>query len=147
MEGMSLVPLVNEAEIKWRDEIFSENLYTGRDNPFCEGIRIGDWKYIRMFDGVDKYNENDIDFAGNKPGFEQLFNLKDDPKEMVNLIEKLEDNKILEELRAYSKITSGFYEHLLHTYFVKNTHRILAMLVSFAASVHKILFLNSRTYF
>ncbi len=55
------------------------------------------------------------------------------------------DNKAL--LRAYSKITSGFYEHLLHTYFVKNTHRNPAMLVFFAASVHKILFLNSRTYF
>ncbi|MCF6333421.1 MAG: hypothetical protein L3J11_09075 [Draconibacterium sp.] len=51
------------------------------------------------------------------------------------------------KLRACSKITSGFYEHLLHTYFVKTTHRNPAMLVFFAASVHKILSLNSRTYF
>ncbi len=50
-------------------------------------------------------------------------------------------------LRACSKITSGFYEHLLHTYFVENTHRNPAMLVFFAVSVHKILSLNSRTYF
>jgi len=36
-------------------------------------------------------------------------------------------------LRAYSKITSGFYEHLLHTYFVKNTQRNPAMLMFFAS--------------
>lgn len=107
MEGMSLVSLVNETEIKWRDEIFLENLYTGRDNPFCEGIRIGDWKYIRMFDGIDKYIEDDLDFADREPEFEQLFNLNDDPEEMFNLIEQLENSKILKELRGktanYSK--------------------------------------------
>ena len=49
MEGKSLVPLMANTELPWREEIFLENLYTGRDNPFCEGIRQGNWKYIRMY--------------------------------------------------------------------------------------------------
>ena len=47
MEGRSLVPLVKGENPIWREHIFLENLYTGRDNPFCEGIRQGNWKYIR----------------------------------------------------------------------------------------------------
>jgi len=50
-------------------------------------------------------------------------------------------------LRVCSKITSGFYKHLLHTCFVKNTHRSPAMIAFFALPVHKIASLNSRTYF
>jgi len=99
MEGVSLVPLLHEEKIKWRDEIFLENLYTGRDNPFCEGVRKGDWKYIRMYDGVLEYKEGDVDFSGRDPDFEQLFNLKEDPGEMVNLIEKYEDSELLFTLR------------------------------------------------
>ena len=41
MEGESLLPLINNNEVAWRDEIFLESLYTGRSNPFCEGIRNG----------------------------------------------------------------------------------------------------------
>jgi len=100
MEGSSLVPLIKNGKILWRKEIFLENLYTGRDNPFCEGIRMGNWKYIRMFDGKMNYLEEDVDFRTRKPDFEQLFNLEKDPVEHHNLIETYEGTPILKELRA-----------------------------------------------
>jgi arylsulfatase A-like enzyme len=106
MDGQSLRPLVHGEEGPWRDELFLEILYTGRDNPFQEGIRIGNWKYIRMFDGVKKYKEEDVDFADRKPEFEMLFDLAADPGELNNLIKDMEDTKLLESFRqktaAYS---------------------------------------------
>lgn len=99
MQGASLIPIIKEQSQNWRQELFLESLFTLRDNPFCEGIREGDWKYIRMFDGVEKYKENDIDFLGKKPDFEQLFNLKDDPGEKSNLIDKYEGSELLDRLR------------------------------------------------
>jgi arylsulfatase A-like enzyme len=86
MEGMSLKPLLTNQSVQWRDELFLENLYTGRDTPFSEGIRKGKWKYIRMYDGVTPYNEGHMVFRGRKPDFEQLFDLSVDPDEKNNLI-------------------------------------------------------------
>ena len=99
MEGKSLRPLVHDEKIKWRDEIFLENLFTLRDNPFCEGIREGKWKYIRMYDGIVGYKEMDIDFLGRKPDFEQLFNLQEDPDEKNNIKGQYEGSKVLDKLR------------------------------------------------
>jgi hypothetical protein len=39
--GMSLRPLLAGDASGWRDELFLENLYTGRDTPITEGIRRG----------------------------------------------------------------------------------------------------------
>jgi arylsulfatase A-like enzyme len=47
MQGSSLVPLVIDEDVEWRDHLFLENLFAMRDNPFCEGINQGKWKYIR----------------------------------------------------------------------------------------------------
>lgn len=99
MEGASLIPLIGGQSQNWRKELFLENLFTLRDNPFCEGMRTGEWKYIRMFDGVTKYNESDIAFLGRQPDFEQLFNLKNDPEEKNNLIEEYEGSELLDNLR------------------------------------------------
>jgi len=99
MEGESLRPLMNGEKVKWRSEIFLESLFTMRDNPFCEGIREGKWKYIRMYDGILGYKEADVDFSGRKPGFEQLFNLMDDPGEKQNLISQHEGTRMLRKFR------------------------------------------------
>lgn len=99
MSGMSLVPLVEGEPVDWREYLFLENLYTGRDTPFQEGIRFGKWKYIRMYDGVEPYGERNLDFTGRKPDFEQLFDLEKDPKEKNNLIFSHENTKNLSLLR------------------------------------------------
>lgn len=106
MEGSSLRPLVHDESTNWRQELFLESLYTGRDNPFQEGIRQGKWKYIRMYDGVTKYAEGDVDFEGRSPEFEMLFDLDADPGEMNNLATEMADSDLLATLRektaAYS---------------------------------------------
>lgn len=99
MTGKSLVPLVNGIGGEWREDLFLESLFTLRDNPFCEGIREGPWKYIRMFKGVTNYKENDVDFSDQTPDFEQLFNIEEDPMEVINLIHKYEGTEVLEKLR------------------------------------------------
>jgi len=99
MTGKSLRPLVEGKDVTWRDELFLENLYTGRDTPFQEGVRRGKWKYIRMYDGKTGYEEPDVDFSNREPEFEMLFDLEADPGEMKNLIESHADSEILASLR------------------------------------------------
>ncbi|MHB0958308.1 MAG: sulfatase-like hydrolase/transferase [Pirellulaceae bacterium] len=99
MEGESLRPLVEGREVPWRDELFLESLYTGRDNPFQEGIRHGRWKYIRMYDGRDPYDEQHVDFDGRQPDFEMLFDLTADPREHANLVAEPDHTEILASLR------------------------------------------------
>jgi arylsulfatase A-like enzyme len=100
MQGESLLPLVKGEKTEWRDHLFLESLFTMRDNPFCEGIRKGPWKYIRMYNGKWPYSEKDIDFQGHAPEFEQLFNLENDPEEKMNLVREYEGTEILDELRT-----------------------------------------------
>ena len=99
MQGASLRPLMQGKDVAWREELFLESLYTGRDTPFQEGIRFGKWKYIRMYDGKGRYEESDVEFANRAPEFEMLFDLEADPKEMDNLIESHADSEILASLR------------------------------------------------
>ena len=121
---MSLKPLLADQPIQWRDELFLENLYTGRDTPFSEGIRRGKWKYIRMFDGVAPYKEQHIDFKGRKTDFEQLFDLSKDPEEKNNLIAELEESDVLNSLRSRCHELSEDQNRQREEY--KETHKITA---------------------
>ena len=100
MSGASLRPLVVGEDVDWRHDLFLESLYTGRDTPFQEGVRSGKWKYIRMYDGKNRYAEVDVDFANRAPGFEMLFDLEDDPGERINLADNPPDPEVLADLRA-----------------------------------------------
>ena len=100
MDGQSLLPLVMGEEAEWRKDIFLESLYTGQGNPFIEGVRDGNWKYIRFYvPKKEGHTEADLNFENRNPDFEQLFNLKDDPTEHNNLIAKYEGTEWLEKLR------------------------------------------------
>ena len=101
MTGASLRPLVQGKKTKWRKELFLESLYTGRDTPFQEGMRMGKWKYIRMYDGVGNYTEKNVDFTDREPEFEMLFDLEKDPGEMNNLAKAhaTRNSEILNTLR------------------------------------------------
>ncbi len=123
MEGRSLVPLVKGEDIPWRDQLFLENLYTGRDTPFSEGIRQGKWKYIRMFDGVaPSYTERHLDFTGKTPDFEQLFDLDEDPGEKKNLIGMYEETTTLADLRRRCQQASSDLNRRRFEY--RRTHRV-----------------------
>ena len=100
MTGSSLRPLLEGNAENWRKELFLESLYTGRDTPFQEGMRMGKWKYIRMFDAPGKYNESHVDFTDKDPAFEMLFDLEADPGEMNNLAKSKPNHPILQKLRA-----------------------------------------------
>jgi arylsulfatase A-like enzyme len=121
MTGKSLRPLVLDEEVKWRDELFLENLYTGRDTPFQEGIRMGKWKYIRMFDGKTGYIEKDVDFTNRKPDFEMLFDLDADPGEVTNLIDSPNNIEILAVLRKKCAAHSEALNHQREA-FIKAVH-------------------------
>ncbi|VGO19386.1 sulfatase-like hydrolase/transferase [Pontiella sulfatireligans] len=100
-QGRSLVPLVQNPDIPWRDSVFIENLFVGRDNPFVEAVRFKKWKYVRYFDHSKgwNYDDKDVDFRNQTPVFEQLFDLERDPEERVNLMETGAFPETLEQLR------------------------------------------------
>ncbi|MFY0626958.1 MAG: sulfatase-like hydrolase/transferase [Reichenbachiella sp.] len=125
MQGKSLLPIMNTESVEWREELFLESLFTGRDNPFCEGIRKGDWKYIRMYKGgIWGYTEENLNFKDRKPAFEQLFNVKDDPGERNNLINSYEETKLLSDLRTKTATLSAEMNRNRQEY--KKRHTILA---------------------
>jgi arylsulfatase A-like enzyme len=86
MQGRSFEPLVCGETIPWRKDFYHEFTWTadGRVVP-SEGIRSADWKYIRFFD--------------RKPVVEQLFDLKKDPGETVDLSLNPDSASILQGMR------------------------------------------------
>ena len=86
MQGRSFEPLVCGETIPWRKEFYHEFTWTadGRIVP-SEGMRSADWKYIRFFD--------------RKPVVEQLFDLKKDPGETVDLSSNPDSASILQGMR------------------------------------------------
>jgi arylsulfatase A-like enzyme len=102
MTGESLKPLVRgEKPAKpWRDGLFLENIYLGRDTPMQEGYVDGEWKYIRFFKVAAPYADRDMETLGKEPVFEMLFSLKQDPEERNNLIDHPEYRHKVAELRT-----------------------------------------------
>jgi arylsulfatase A-like enzyme len=89
MQGRSLVPLIHGEKPSWRTDWFYEHLLRG-EKPYImaasEGVRNVDWKYIRYID------EN--------PVYEQLFDLRNDPREERNLAAVPEHAETLSGLRS-----------------------------------------------
>ncbi len=73
--GKSLQNIVNgkESHIQNRDSILIEHLWEFADIPASEGVRTAEWKYFRYV---------------NDKTLEYLYDLKNDPQEKVNLINK-----------------------------------------------------------
>lgn len=84
-QGKSLVPIVTGKEKSLgRDTILVEHLWEFENIPPSEGVRTAEWKYLRYI---------------NDKSSEELYNLKDDPKEINNLAGKAEYQKVLQEFR------------------------------------------------
>lgn len=85
MDGRSILPLLEEREIAWRDAVFYEYYWEHSfpQTPTVHGIRTDRYKYIH-YHGIW-----DID---------ELYDLQNDPNEMHNLIECPEHRELVEEL-------------------------------------------------
>ena len=83
--GKSLMPIVrNEVNTMGRDSILIEHIWDFSEIPPSEGVRTNEWKYFRYM---------------NDKSIEELYNLKDDPEEINNLIGIEKYDKIAAELR------------------------------------------------
>ena len=84
--GKSLKPFINEKNVNLeRDTILIEHLWDFKNIAPSEGVRTQEWKYFRYVD--DK-------------SIEELYNLKDDPRETNNLIHDEQYQDVLNNLRA-----------------------------------------------
>lgn len=84
-QGRSLAPLVKGHEKTLnRDTILVEHLWEFEHIPPSEGVRTNQWKYMRYI---------------NDKSSEELYNLKNDPIEVKNLVSNLKHKKVLNEFR------------------------------------------------
>ncbi|QGY42582.1 Bacterial alpha-L-rhamnosidase [Maribellus comscasis] len=84
-QGKSLVPVVSGKEKSInRDTVLIEHLWEFENIPPSEGVRTAEWKYMRYI---------------NDRSVEELYNLKDDPKEINNLAGNSKFKKVLREFR------------------------------------------------
>lgn len=89
MQGRSFVPLIRgESVDDWRKDFFYEfnfGMFPG-DIPASVGVRGERYKYVR--------------YVSEDPHYEQLFDLQEDPAELVNLAKDPAYANILETMRA-----------------------------------------------
>ena len=108
MQGRSLVPLLRGERPRWREDVFCENLFTAQEYPRVEAVRTRDWKYIRYFRRIPAgatepapYAETlEASIRGEKPIYEELYHLAEDPCEEHNLAANRNHGRKLEEMRA-----------------------------------------------
>ena len=100
-QGVSTLPLIKGEDVAWRKDIFCESLFTMQGYPRMEAVRGEKWKYIRYFskeNDRDKYLP-DASINGEKPVYEELFDLESDPKESANLAGEKKYAEVLEAQR------------------------------------------------
>jgi len=88
MQGKSLVPLLEGKKVPWRSDFFMENMFMGQNYPRIEAVRTQRWKYIRYFDKkLDQPHIKSLfaSIQGEKPIYEELYDLQSDPGETKNL--------------------------------------------------------------
>jgi alpha-L-rhamnosidase len=93
--GKSLVPIVSgKSDNVQRDTVLIEHLWEFKDIPPSEGVRTNEWKYFRYV---------------NDKSWEELYNLKNDPKEVDNLSKKPEYQNQLKTLRNELEVLAKKY--------------------------------------
>ena len=88
-EGLSLVPMIQGAELDVRESIFSafqRDQEVGVDDPWQRSVRWGDWKLIETGAMGERHT--------------QLFNLVSDPWEMRNLATQAAHAERLDAMRS-----------------------------------------------
>jgi len=86
VQGRSFLPVIYEPSLRGRPEWFYQQTFRdGNTIAATEGIRTEQWKYVRYID--------------TQPVYEQLFNLKVDPREETNLATDARYLDMLNKLR------------------------------------------------
>ena len=84
-QGKSLLPIVTGRTASLnRDTVLIEHLWEFDNIPPSEGVRTKDWKYFRYV---------------NDQSVEELYNLQKDPREIDNLAQQADYQKVLTEFR------------------------------------------------
>jgi arylsulfatase A-like enzyme len=96
MDGYSFLPLLQAKQVSWRDAVFYEYYWEASfpQTPTCFGIRTDRYKFIH-YHGIWDTDE--------------LYDLKNDPEEMHNLIDEPEHQQRIEQLK------SRIYDWLIKT--------------------------------
>jgi len=88
MQGRSLEPLLKGQRVKWRDsfliEYYSDRVFPRIAQMGYKAVRNAGWKYIHYLE---------------LEGMDELYNLKTDPYEMKNLINRPEAEKALNKMK------------------------------------------------
>jgi arylsulfatase A-like enzyme len=123
MQGLSFRAALAGEPFAGRSHAFAENLWsTISGNPRCETVRTADWKYTRYFandrspigqegrqgEGGAVSDALAARYAhwliasinGEKPVYEELFHLRNDPEETTNLAHDSRHATVLRDLRA-----------------------------------------------
>jgi arylsulfatase A-like enzyme len=108
IQGASFLPLLQGQSAPTRDSIHAEKTFHDSYDPMrC--VRTERFKYIRYFEKVTHFTvPGDIVNGGAsrelgpvpREGFEELFDLEQDPHETNNLAEKADYGRVCEEMRA-----------------------------------------------
>ena len=107
-QGASLLPLMEGREENWREDVFLENLFTDQGYPRQDAVRSEQYKYIRYFSRENDRRQYLPDgIEGEMPIYEELFDLKNDPTEQINLAEDPEFLSILNAHRERCKELAG----------------------------------------
>jgi arylsulfatase A-like enzyme len=89
MQGRSLAPLLRGERVAWREDFFAENLFLSQNYPLVHGVRGKRWKYLRYWPTrptpADYREILNLGLKGEKPAFEELYDLATDPDENRNL--------------------------------------------------------------
>ncbi|MBM1106030.1 family 78 glycoside hydrolase catalytic domain [Aurantibacter crassamenti] len=97
--GKSLMPIAtNRVKNFERDTVLLEHIWEFENIPPSEGVRTKDWKYFRYV---------------NDQSIEELYYLKDDPKEIHNLAS---DSKYADKLKTFRKKTNQLIDDLSDDY-------------------------------
>lgn len=99
-QGVSMLPLVEGKQVAWRKDVFLENLFTDQGYPRQEAVRGERFKYIRYYSKDKDRNLYLPDgIKGEKPIYEELFDMEADPKELHNLAKNPEYTEIFNNYR------------------------------------------------
>lgn len=102
MQGKSLKPLIENKDVAWRTDFFSENMFMEQNYPRTESVRTKDWKYIRYF-SKEKDQHHILSLIspilGEQPIYEEFYDLKNDPNEENNLAGEAGSQELLEVFR------------------------------------------------